>query len=228
MPAASSMQPHAEAVALPERPARILARATRGGTVDAAGGGQRHAELEHSVRIHAPMVGARGFRVDGAMVPGGSSPGAARSRECRPQTPLFNPGLPTGRDPGGLSKSYRASRRDALRLVTGRPAGGSGLDEGLLWRRDQHRAARALLDVTLPELRLVVRRSRVCAAAPLEDLEHLIVIEAHAPWLKHAVPRLRGLAVAARAQWRPRRAVAGSDATPPGEPGSRSDSPSKS
>ena len=104
MSAASSMQPHAEAVALPERPARILARATRGGTVDAAGGGQRHAELEHSVRIHAPMVGARGFRVDGAMVMGGVKLRGSEIAGVSTQTAPPAPGLPTGGDPKRASE----------------------------------------------------------------------------------------------------------------------------
>lgn len=83
------------------------------------------------------------------------------------------------------------------------------------WKLTQLRARHllqlmALLDVTFPELRLVFRSSSVSAtslrlltryptpaavaAAPLEELEHLIVIEAHAPKLKHAVPELQRLA----------------------------------
>lgn len=70
----------------------------------------------------------------------------------------------------------------------------------------------ALLDVTFPELRLVFRSSSVSAtalavleryptpaalaAAPIAELEHLIVIEAHAPKLKRIVPRLHALAAA--------------------------------
>lgn len=68
----------------------------------------------------------------------------------------------------------------------------------------------ALLDVTFPELRLVFRSSSVSATAltllgryptpaavagaPIDDLERLIVIEAHAPKLKRIVPELHALA----------------------------------